>query len=55
MKKFIELSDLECTRIIGGKDENVARLVEEVARMIGSIARSIYNIRRFIAAMRGTL
>lgn len=47
MKSLVEMNRLEASAVVGGKDPEVAQLVEFIAECIGSFAKMIYMANRF--------
>lgn len=45
MKGFVEISGRECSYVVGGKDSEVARVVELIGYGIGALVRAIKNFR----------
>ncbi|MBR4437763.1 MAG: hypothetical protein IKZ50_00210 [Bacteroidales bacterium] len=45
MKGFVEISRSECSYVAGGKDSEVARVVELIGYGIGALVRAIKNFR----------
>ncbi len=51
MNRLIELEMVEATAVLGGKDEDTAKLVAFIAECIGTIAKMIYmanNLRKML-------
>lgn len=42
MNGFVEISLSECCTVYGGRNENVAKVVEFVAQCIGAFAKLLY-------------
>ena len=45
MKGFVEVSKSESSYVVGGKDSEVARVVELIGYGIGALVRAIKNFR----------
>lgn len=53
MNNLIEIGLKEAASIYGGKDKEVARLVEFIAECIGSLCKMIYMANQFRKLMTG--